>query len=147
MSAEIEQSIMKSIRDFIKKCPYLPDFKRSIGVDYLAPDVQSYMVESVPCDTIVKRYINGSSIRQFRFNFSSRETYSIDVLNNLSNSMFYENFQNWLEDCSRAKDLPNLADGKVAHQIMATTSGYVFDTEQEKAQYMIQCNMIYYNPR
>lgn len=146
MSAETEKSIIKCIRDFIKKCPYLPDFKRSIGVDYLASDVQSYMVESVPCNPIVKWYVNGSSIRQFRFNFSSRETYSIDVLDNLSNSMFYENFQNWLEACTRAEDLPDLTDGKVARQIMATTPGYVYDTDQEKAQYMIQCNLIYYCP-
>lgn len=146
MSEEAEKSVIQCIREFIKKCPYLPDFKKGIGVDFLGSDVQSYMIEAVPCDPIVKRYVNGSSIRQYRFYFSSRETLTVDVLENLSHSMFYENFQNWLEECTEAGDLPELVGGKSAQKIMATTHGYVFDADQEKAQYTIQCNFIYFCP-
>lgn len=147
MSEETDKSIIQCIRDFIKKCPYLPEFQKSIGVDYLAPDVQSYMIEAVPCDPILKRYITGQSIRQYRFNFGSRETYSADVLDNLANSMFYEHFQEWLEECTKSANLPDLTGGKLSRQIMATTHGYVYDaSDQQKAQYMIQCNLIYYCP-
>lgn len=142
-----EKSIMQSIRDFTKECPYLPEFHKSIGVDYLAPDVQSYMIEAVPCKPIVKQYVTGQSIRQYQFNFSSREPHSSDVRENLENSMFYEHFQEWLEKCTREQNLPVLSGGKVAQKIMATTHGYVYDaSDQQMAQYIIQCNLMYYCP-
>lgn len=142
-----EKSIMQAIREFVKGCPYLPDFRRSIGVDYLAESVQSYMIEAVPCNPIIKRYVSGQSIRQYQFNFCSRETYSVDVCDNLTNSMFYEHFQEWLDRCTLVGNLPELAGGKVAQKIMATTHGYVYDaSDQQKAQYTIQCNLIYYCP-
>ena len=148
MSEESEnfKSIVECIRDFVKKCPYLSEFHRGIGVDYLAEDTQSYMIEAVPCNPIVKRYVSGQSVRQFQFYFASRETYSKNVLDNLENCAFYERFQNWLEECTKNDDLPELTGGKVAREIMATTHGYVFDAEQSKAQYMIQCNLIYFCP-
>ncbi len=141
-----EKSIVECIREFISKCPYLPRYNEGIGVDYLGEDTQSYMIEAVPCNPIVKEYITGQSIRQFQFCFASRETYSKNVLDNLENSAFYEHFQNWLEDCTKRNNLPELTGGKVAQKIMATTHGYVYDSQQSKAQYMIQCNLIYFCP-
>lgn len=143
---ENEKSIIECIRDFIRHCPYLPEYYKSIGVDYLDSSVASYMIEAVPCKPIIKRYITGQSIRQYTFHFSSREAYSADVIENLENSMFYERFSGWLESCSKAGDLPELTGGKVAREITATTPGYVYDEEQGKAQYLIQCNLIYYCP-
>ena len=90
-----EKSIIECIRDFIKKCPHLPDYYKSIGVDYLDSGVASYMIEAVPCKPVVKWYVNGTSIRQYAFHFSSREAYSADVIENLENSMFYERFYGW----------------------------------------------------
>lgn len=146
MSSTEDKSVIQCIMEFIKNCPYLPDYRKSIGVDHLGPDVQSYMIEAVPCNPIVKRYVSGPTIRQFQFNFSSREPYTPDVRDSLDNSMFYEHFQNWLEECTAKKDFPILTGGKTVQKIMATTHGYVYDADQTKAQYMIQCNMIYYCP-
>ena len=89
-----EKSIVECIREFVSKCPYLPRYNKGIGVNYLGEDTQSYMIEAVPCNPIVKEYITGQSIRQFQFCFASRETYSKNVLDNLENSAFYEHFQN-----------------------------------------------------
>ena len=146
MSQEQDKSIVECIRDFIKKCPYLPDYANTIGVDYLDGDISSYAIEAVPCKPIIKTYVSGQTIRQFTFYFCSRECCTRDVLENLEVSMFYEKFQDWLETCTRNEDLPVLTGGKAAQQIMATTHGYVFDANQDKAQYTIQCNLIYYCP-
>ena len=104
------------------------------------------MIEAVPCEPVVKRYITGETVRQYRFYFSSREAYSSDVLANLENSMFYEHFQDWLETCTRSGQLPEMTGGKAAQQIMATTHGYVYDADPEKAQYNIQCRLVYFCP-
>lgn len=146
MSEKYEKSIVECIRDFIKTCPYLPEYHKSIGVDFLSDEIASYMIEATPSNPILKRYVSGQSIRQFTFNFSSREACTVDVLENLENSMFYEKFQDWLEASTRAGRLPELCGGKVAQNIMATTHGYVYDTEQTKAQYIIQCNLQYFCP-
>ena len=141
-----EKSIIECIRDFIKKCHHLPDYYKSIGVDYLDSGVASYMIEAVPCKPVVKWYVNGTSIRQYAFHFSSREAYSADIIEQLENSRFYENFAGWLENCSNAGDLPELTGGKVARSITATTPGYLYDAEQGTGQYVIQCNLIYFCP-
>ena len=67
-----EKSIIECIRDFIKKCPHLPDYYKSIGVDYLDSGVASYMIEAVPCKPVVKWYVNGTSIRQYAFHLYTR---------------------------------------------------------------------------
>ena len=86
--------VVKAIRDFVKQCPYLPEFYKSLNVDYQGTDVGCYMIESTPADPWVKKYTNGSGIKQFPFVFSSREYHSASVQENIKNSGFYEHFRN-----------------------------------------------------
>ena len=57
---------------------------------------------------------------------------------------FYENFSEWLERCSLKGDLPELGEGKEAKKIQALTNGYVLNADETKAQYQIQCQLVYY---
>ena len=41
-------------------------------------------------------------------------------------------------------DLPEMDKGKRAIKIQALTNGYVFNADATKAQYQIQCQLIYY---
>ena len=136
--------IAEAIRDFIKECPYLPEFYKSINVDYQGADIGSYMIESTPANPWVKIYTNGTGIKQFPFVFSSKELHSENVKRNIENSGFYELFSEWLEECTRAGALPKLEGRRQPIKIFATTSGYVCDTQNEKAQYVIQCNFHYF---
>ena len=76
-----------------------------------------YSIEETPCNPIIKKYIDGSSIRQFEFIFASRESYGPDVLNNISNSGFYEDFANWIEEENIKGNLPDLNDKECRYQI------------------------------
>ena len=80
--------IIDSIRKFIRSCPHLQEFEGAIkvNVDYLGDESTVYSIDEVPCDPIIKKYVNGDSIRQYEFIFASRESYGPDVLNNISNS-------------------------------------------------------------
>lgn len=138
-------SVIGSVRAFINKCPFLDEFDALVGVEYLEEDTKSFMVEaSVTDNPIQKRYLNGDTIRRFHFVFSSREYFGRDVAENMDVAEFYEDFSEWLEICSLNKDLPELGEGKEAMKIQALTNGYVMNADETKAQYQIQCQLVYY---
>lgn len=137
------KSIVEAIRDFIKECPYLQEFCTSLNVDYLGEEAGSYMIESSPADPYVKRYVNGCGIKQYPFVFSSKEIRSENVKENINNSAFYEHFKEWLDECTKAKVFPTLDGKRTPIKIFATTDGYVYDTDNGTAQYIIQCNFHY----
>lgn len=136
-------TIIKYIRDFIKTCPHLDEFHQGIGIDYLREDATAYMIESVPVDPIVKKFMDGGSVRQFAFNFSSREVYGSDVLENIENIGFFEHFSEWLEEQTDSRVLPELDARRMPLSVQATTPGYLYNNELDKAQYVIQCNFKY----
>lgn len=135
--------IIDSIRNYIKQCPYISEFAKGVNVDYLAEDTTSYSIEEIPCDPIAKKYIGGDSKRQYQFIFTSRESYGSDVLQNIDNCGFYENFANWLESETIKNDLPILDSDKECLKIEATSTGYAFQTDIDKARYQIQCRLTY----
>lgn len=136
--------IIESIRNYIKTCPYLDEFAKGINVDYLAENSTTYSIEEVPCEPITKRYVNGDTVRQYDFIFCSREAYGPDVLQNIENCGFYEDFANWIESQSNIGILPKLSENKEASEIKVTTTGYAFQTDVDKARYQIQLKLIYF---
>ena len=91
--------IIESIRNFIRDMSCLETFNNAIrvNVNYLEPNVDTYSIEEMPIEPILKKYIDGSSIRQYAFIFTSREPYSSDVIQNIDNSGFYEKFADEIE--------------------------------------------------
>lgn len=138
-------TIIESIRNFIKKCPYLEEFEGAIriGVDYLDKETTTYSIEKVPCNPIIKKYVDGSCKKQELFIFTSRESYGPDIINNLNNINFYENLVSWLEEKNRTGDLPILDGKREVEKIEILTNGYAFQTDIDKARYQIQLRLIY----
>lgn len=137
-------NILRSIREHIKTNPNLHvDESKGFGVDYLAENNTAYMVEAVPTPPIIKRYINGDTERQFVFAFSTRESYGSDVEQNLDNLGVLEEFGEWLEGREIKNDLPDLGIGKSSIRYEVRSPGYAFQTSIDKAQYRIQCALIY----
>lgn len=137
------EPISKKLREFFLQCPYLPMWMKSINVDYQGDEAGSFMIESTPSNPWVKKYINGKGVKQFVFAFSSVEIRTPDVLDNIENSGFYEKVSEWLDECTNARALPDLDGNRQPLRIYATTSGYVYDTDNGTAKYMIQCNFEY----
>lgn len=134
--------IIDNLQKYISTCPYLEEFNKLVNVNYLHSETTSYSIEEVPCNPILKRYLDGSSKRQYDFIFASRESYGQDVFQNIDNSGFYEEFSNWIEEQSLNDNLPKLDAGE-AIKIEVSTTGYAFQTEVDKARYQIQLKLIY----
>lgn len=138
-------TVIESIRNFIKECPYLEEFEGAIriGVDYLDKESTTYSIEKVPCNPIIKKYVDGSCKKQGLFIFSSRESYSPDVFNNLDNINFYEKFAEWIEEMNIKGELPLLDENRESEKLEVTSNGYAFQTDVDKARYQIQLRLIY----
>ena len=118
-------SVIASVRAFIQDYPGLSAFDDLVGVEHLPEDTKSYAIEaSVTSQPIKRRYINGDTERRFNFVLASREYFGADVAENIDVAEFYEDFS--------------------AIKIQALTNGYVFNADATKAQYQIQCQLIYY---
>lgn len=138
--------IIKALRDYIRTCPHLDTFNNAIrvNVNYLEPEADTYSIEEVPIEPIVKKYVNGDSIRQYAFIFTSREPYGIDVLQNIDNSGFYEKFADWIENQNNNEILPLLDNGLEPLEIKVTSTGYAFAVTEDTAQFQIQLRLKYF---
>lgn len=139
-------SIINAIREYIKTCPYL-DKGCILGIDCLDADPIKYTIDTVPCEPIVSEYIDGSSVRQIEFTFGSREKYGQDVMQNIINSDFYENFACWIEHQNENQIFPDFGKWRNVRSIKVLTSGYAFDVTPNTARYQIQLRITYYQDR
>lgn len=136
------ESIIDALEKYFVGCELLKD--GALRVDYLGEKPVEYTIEVLPCDPVVKRYLGGSTVRQYLFAFGSREFYSQERLQNIQNSAFYELLADWVETRSMSGILPELPDGMEAQQLEVVSSGYLFDGSMTNARYQIQLRLLYF---
>lgn len=134
-------SILESIREYFSGCPFLKI--GPLGVDYLGEQTSGYAIDAVPVSSVVKTYLDGSTLRQFAFVFAGREPYGTQE-DNLQNAAFYERLSDWLEAQNRAGRLPELPPGKEALSLVPAGCGYVMTNGARDARYQIQCKLNYF---
>ena len=135
-------SIIEGVSQFFLDCPLLQ--AGVFRVDALGDTPLEYTIETGIFDPIVETYIDGSSDRRYQFHFGSREFYSMDRLQNIANSTFYERFANWVEAQEKSGHFPELPAGLHPQQLSVLSSGYMFDEAMKNARYQIQLELIYH---
>jgi hypothetical protein len=136
-------TIIDGVRAWLKTYEGLADGR--LSVDFLPEEAKSYSVDTVPTTEIVKRYLDGSSIRQFLFCVSSREFYSDNIAQNLDNQAFYEGLAAWLERKSKLRQFPNIGTGRTARSIEISSTAYPFVVDEHgTARYQLQLKLTYF---
>lgn len=135
-------SMIQGIVDYVTQCPLLA--KGFIRVDQLGPRPIEYGIATLPADPILKRYVDGSSVRQYLFAVTSREYYSIDMIQNIKNSEFYEDLADWFEAQNAVQNFPDLGAGKTVQKMELVTSGYLYSTDRKTARYQLEIRIRYY---
>lgn len=135
-------TIIHSLWDYFLTCPLMGDKK--INIDFLPEKSLEYSIDTTPATEIVKRYVDGSSVRQYLFVIRSVQDYGSDVLQNIANSGFFESLSNWLEEQTRNKNFPILPSGKEPQKIEAQSTGYLFVSGPDTGKYQIQCRLQYF---
>lgn len=135
-------TVIESIRDFLKGYPGLEGER--LSVDFLPPEAATYSVDVVPIKSEVKRYQDGSSLRQFAFVLASRTYWGPDLRQQVDNLAFFERFEEWLGSRNGLRDFPDLGEGRACRKLEVTTSGYAFAPDTDLARYQIQCRITYF---
>lgn len=138
----MNDTIIGAVRDWLAGYPGFRGGR--IAVDFLAPEAASYSVDATPIQSVVKQYMDGSSIRQFAFVFAARAPWGADTRQQIENAGFFEDLAAWLEQKSKARELPDLGAGRRSQKLEVTASGYLFAPETELARYQMQCKLTYY---
>ncbi|MEG1106603.1 MAG: chloramphenicol resistance protein [Eubacterium sp.] len=143
----MSKAIIGAVHDFIEKqCPLLDKLVEGIGVDLLGEGVPCYVIENTACDPIIEKYVDGSADKRFAFVFAANGFYGIDVILNIENIGFFEDFSHWMDVCTRKRVFPNLGDGRVVQEMNATITPYLYDEQADVARYQVQCELIYFQP-
>lgn len=140
--------IIEAIRKYIGDLDCMSTFESAINVNYLAGETDSFSLEEVPCEPVLKPYLDGSSKRQFQFVFCGREPYGAEIIQNIENSGFYEDFANEIESKNNQGILP-IGDSNIEPiELKVTSSAYVVAANQgvteDTAMYQINLNFKYY---
>ena len=129
-----EKSIINAIREYFEEQNILKNKK--VNIDFIKNNTNEYIIEPVPIEPIYKQYVDGKAIRQYVFQFSSLNYLTSEVINNLLNSEFYENFSKIIEE--------NNKKGILIQSIECLNIGTIENEEQNKAKYSIQMRILYY---
>lgn len=135
-------TIIEAIREFLQSYPGLKGNK--LNVDFLPPDAATYSVDVVPIKSVVKAYRGGTSKRQFAFVLAARSYWGPDFRQQVDNLGFFEAFEEWLDAQNRARNFPDLGEGRTGCKLEVTTSGYAFAPDTDLARYQIQCKITYF---
>lgn len=135
-------TVMECIRNWLKTYSELTG---RLDVDFLDEDADTYSVDTIPCEEILKRYHDGSTVKQFQFALSSRRFYEQNINQNLSNLEFFENLTAWVEQKNKARELPIMDKDRTAQKMIVTSTAYPFVvTEDGKARYQLQMRLEYF---
>lgn len=134
--------IIEAIRKYIGDLECMSTFTTAININYLGPDIDSFSIEEIPVNPIVKKYLDGTAIRQFQFVFCSREPYGSEILQNIENSTFYEDFADEIESKNNDGILPLLENGE-SLKIEVISSAYTVSVTEDTSMYQINLNFKY----
>lgn len=135
-------SIIEGLADYFMECPLLKD--GVFRVDSLGSEPVEYSIAPGITSPVLKRYVDGSSIRQYQFNFNSRDAYSLDRILAVQNESFYEDLCSWVEEQNEAGNLPGMPEGCEAQKLEVLAPGFLVDASMESAYYQIQLLLQYF---
>ena len=135
-------TVIESLREWFKQYEGLSG---RLDVDFLPAEADTYSLDTIPCEEVIKRYMDGGTLRQYQFSVSSRRAYDHNIAQNVDNLGFFEGLTEWVEAREKARELPNMGEGKTARKLVVTSNAYPFVvTEDGKARYQIQMRLEYY---
>lgn len=136
-------AIIKSLQQYFLTFPEFAG--KRLNIDCLTDDTDSYSIDSVPTETVMKRYIDGTAVKRHLFVISSRCFYGSDLQQQEDNIAFFEALTDWLEAQENTGVLPDLGEKKKARKITVLSSAYplIVDDGGQTARYQIQLELIY----
>ena len=116
------------------------DKNYQINANMLSNDINNYSIDKIPVQQEVERWITGMVIHRDVFSFKSRNAYSQDVINNLSNIGFFEKFESIIKSNNKKGVLPEI---KGIESIECLNCGTMLSSDTNTAEFDIQIQITY----
>ena len=115
--------------------------KYQINANMLSNDINNYSLDKIPTNTRVEKWVIGIEKRRDVYSFRSRMAYSQDVINNLKNIGFFEDFEEIIDYNNRNKILPEIDGIEKIECLNCGTMNYA-DTNTAEFDIQIQVTFI-----
>ena len=132
--------MIEKIKEYFIENIQLAEEFENILIDFIGDEAITYTIEPVPVEPVIRPYTDGSSLRQYVFQFGSREYYDNGIAQNIENLDFYEKFKDEIETKNKEGVLPDI-DG--IQSIECLTDGTIQDVQNGTAKYIIQMRITY----
>ena len=86
----------------------LTNKSKPINVNMLGDGIDNYSLDKIPTESVVTRWISGVEIHRDVYSFRSRKAYSKEVMNNLQNIGFFEEFEEGIKTNNKEVNLPDI---------------------------------------
>ena len=116
------------------------DKNYQINANMLSNDINNYSLDKIPTSSQVERWVTGLEIHRDVFSFKSRNAYSQDVINNLSNIGFFEQFESIIKSNNKKGVLPEI---KGIENIECLNCGTMLSSDTNTAEFDIQIQITY----
>ena len=134
--------IVDAVREYMLTCPLLSGKK--ININCLGTKPGSLSLDNVKVDPVIRKYCDGSMLKQAVFDFGVRGRYDEIMGENLDISTFLEEIEAWICKQNLLKILPEFAsDNLIAKGIEVTKSGYLHDTSMGSGRWQMEFRIIY----
>lgn len=138
---EIDDLIVTNLRDYLMEViGQLKESYEQLNIDFLSNEPNNYSLDRMPVQTEVQRWIIGPALHRNVYNFRSRMEYSADVMSNIENIGFYENFEKIIEYKNDNNDLPKI---KGIESIKCLNAGTMRMANTNTAEFYIQIQIEY----
>lgn len=116
------------------------DKNYQINANMLSNDINNYSLDKMPTSSQVEKWVTGLEIHRDVFSFKSRNAYSQDVINNLSNIGFFEKFESIIKSNNKKGVLPEI---KGIESIECLNCGTMLSSDTNTAEFDIQIQITY----
>lgn len=135
--------MMEAIRNWLLTCPLIEHFG-GFSVNFLAAEPLAFSIEETPHIPVVKRYLDGSTLREKEWVLAAAQDYSPDALQQIANSGFWEQFTGWVEQQNKKKNFPQMPPGQTARAVEVTSTHYLYQVDANTGRYQVQMKLTYY---
>ncbi len=111
-----------------------------INVNMLSNDINNYSLDKIPTASTVQKWVMGIELHKDTFFFRSRFPYSQDVVVNLENIGFFENFEYIVNSNNKKKILPDIEG---IESIECLSPGTLETITSNTAEFSIQIQIKY----
>lgn len=134
--------IIDAVREYMMLCPQLSGKK--ININCLGTKVQSFSIDNVSKEPVIKKYCDGEELKQAVFNLSVRDRYDENLGGNLQVTQLLEEVENWIWKQNSMKKLPELgSENMIARSIEVTQSGHLYHTSMSSGCWQMEFRILY----